>query len=144
MFKEESCGDKRLRLFGPKRAITPPNCFTELLMEGKVEASLTKLSQGRGLFWRTWEVLKKRSTITLKKNCIPLKEFQGLEFMAFIEVLFLLARLERLFEVEEVRSAVDQCSAKKNHQVLMETFVALALSTHNRFELKDLNPIHEF
>lgn len=113
MFKEESCGDKRLRLFGPKRAITPPNCFTELLMEGKVEASLTKLSRGRGLFWRTWEVLKKRSPITLKKICIPLKEFQGLEFMAFIEVLFLLARLERLFEVEEVRSAVDQCSAKK-------------------------------
>lgn len=59
-------------------------------------------------------MLKKRSTITLKKNCIPLKEFQGLEFMAFIEVLFLLARLERLFEVEEVRSAVDQCSAKKS------------------------------
>ncbi|KAK9215942.1 hypothetical protein WN944_007948 [Citrus x changshan-huyou] len=46
-------------------------------------------------------------------NCSRLQEFQGLEFMAFIEVLFLLARLERLFEVEEVRSAVDQCSAKK-------------------------------
>lgn len=58
-------------------------------------------------------MLKKRSPITFKKFCIPLKEFQGLEFMAFIEVLFLLARLERLFEVEEVRSAVDQCSAKK-------------------------------
>lgn len=84
-------------------------------VNGRQSRSLiNKIESREGIILEDMRSAEKEIADYFKKFCIPLKEFQGLEFMAFIEVLFLLARLERLFEVEEVRSAVDQCSAKKS------------------------------